>query len=319
MCLVLFDGFTAPFSLLLLRPSSTLQAVDMSSNSSPPSNPALSELFDGSNSTACLSIIMGFHVIKIFGLLPLYILVLYLCHQPWRHRRSFQPMSHADVFTYHLAVMELLWPLGTIFYYCGLLSNIPEMKRWSNFVFSIVFYGEGLFHLLTCVERFLAVVCPITYLGLKNMRGVRIRNISIGCVWLVCVLLSSLTNLFSSEALVILYSFLTFLSIPISFCSLSVLCVLIRPGPGEGDRDKRVVQSKQRAFFTITAIMLMLWLWFVGIVFSTILANSHLLSNSDSCVLYISGLWFNLPSSLILPLLYLQRTTKLSRCRFNRE
>ncbi|KAJ4945170.1 hypothetical protein JOQ06_013706, partial [Pogonophryne albipinna] len=92
---------------------------------------------------------------------------------------------------------------------------LDEEGRGADYIPS---YGESLFHVLTCLERYLAVVRPIIYLRLRNVQGVRIRNISIG---------------------------------------LSVLCVLIRPGPGNGER---VDQSKQSAFYTVTAITAALWL-----------------------------------------------------------
>lgn len=60
-----------------------------------------------------------------------------------------------------------------------------DFNRWESFCHFFVKNGEILFHILTCVERCLAVVHPVPYLRLKNKRGVRIQAVSTGCVWLL--------------------------------------------------------------------------------------------------------------------------------------
>ncbi|XP_037615281.1 uncharacterized protein LOC119481999 [Sebastes umbrosus] len=248
--------------------------------------------------------------------LPLSILVLYLGHQRWQQQRSFKTTSHSDIFTYHLASMDLIWVVGCFCSFYGTYANIMAMISVGFCATTFVFTGEMFFHVLTCVERYLAVVHPVVYLGLKNARGVRIRNISVGCVWLLCFGLTGLIVLKIPDFPINEFSIiLIFCLIVVSFCSLSVLCVLIRPGPGDGGGLKEHVdQSKQRAFHTITAILGVLWLWFVGILVSIGLYNSTLLSHSVSCVVILCANWFNLPSSLVLPLLYLHRAGKLSCC-----
>ncbi|KAG8005896.1 hypothetical protein GBF38_004938 [Nibea albiflora] len=158
-------------------------------------------------------------------LLPLFILVLYLGYQRWRRQHSVATAtttSHSDVFTFHMVVLELLGILGSSFYCYGIYTNQREEMSYGLHVYFIVSPGQTLFHLLTCVDRYLAVVHPVTYLRLRQAGGVRIRNVSIG---------------------------------------LSVLCVLIRPGPGEvGGNRRQVDQSKQRAFHTISVIMAVLLL-----------------------------------------------------------
>ncbi|KAK2863416.1 hypothetical protein Q5P01_002949 [Channa striata] len=124
-------------------------------------------------------------------------------------------------------------------------------------VFFIIFLGQIMFHVLTCVERYLAVVHPITYRGLK------------------------------------------------------------RSGPGEVGKDReRVDQSKQRAFYTIMSIMGVLWLLFVGVLVCVWLGftATPLMSYRVRCVEMISAIWFNLPNSLLLPLLFLHRVGKFTFC-----
>ncbi|XP_035849445.1 uncharacterized protein LOC118493511 [Sander lucioperca] len=260
-------------------------------------------------------IFFAYSITNILLLLPVCILVLYLGLQRWRRHRSTSATattSHSDSFTYHMVTMELLGVFGYTLCCCGIYGDHVNLFFVGFFLWSFNWYGEIFFHILTCVERYLAVVHPVTYLSLRGERGIRIRNISIGCVWLLS---SGATGLsFDTVLLVMDFSLLIVSLFIISFCSLSVLCVLIRPGPGEqgGDRE-RVDQSKQRAFYTIMAILVVLLLTCSGNLVELYLC---VLSEDIECVLAMSLFWFNLPSSLVLPLLFLHRAGILA-CRKN--
>ncbi|XP_039678485.1 uncharacterized protein LOC120573101 [Perca fluviatilis] len=260
-------------------------------------------------------IFFAYSITNILLLLPLCILVLYLGLQRWRRHRSTSAAattSHSDSFAYHMVAMQLIGVFGHTLCCCGIYGDHVNLFIVRFSLWNIPWYGEILFHILTCVERYLAVVHPVTYLSLRRERGIRIRNISIGCVWLLCFGATVVT--FETVFSIIDFSLLSFSLFFISFCSLSVLCVLIRPGPGEkgGDRE-RVDQSKQRAFCTIMAILVVLLLTYSGNLVGLCLS---VLSKDDECVLVMSLFWFNIPSSLVLPLLFLHRAGTLV-CRKN--
>ena len=299
-----------------------LQTVDMSVNSSSSSNSPLNSLaYRCSNSTVFFSITAAFQVTRATLLLPLSIVVLHLGHRRWRQQHSSTSTSHSDIFTYHMAAMDLIWGLGAVLYSSSYFTDLPDMMIAATCLSSITFYGESFFHLLTCLERYLAVVHPVTYLGLRKARGVRIRNITIGCVWLISLAWMGITYVYYPILPTIPYFCpLVVCLVAISFCSLSILRVLIRPGPGDGGRDKkRVDQSKEKAFITITTIMGVLWLWFIALLVSTVLNTTPLLGHSVDCIISTSVLWFSLPSSSVLPLLYLHRAGILSCCCYNSE
>ena len=260
-----------------------------------------------------LLIYTTFYVTSILLLLPVCVLVLYQGLQRWQQQRSTSTaaMSHSDNFTFHMVTMELVAVVGYTVVCCGIYMVHFKLLLVGIAMVTFTWYGEIFFNSLTCVERYLAVIHPIIYLSLKGERGVRIRNISIGCVWLLSI---CGTSLMSSEKvsfstfffdICVLISCLTI----IIFCSLSVLCVLIRPGPGEkgGDRE-RIDQSKRRAFYTIVAILGVLVVRFGWTLVWVVLFSVKRISE---CGTMAFGFWFNVPCSLLLPLLFLYRTGRV--------
>ncbi|KAF3837549.1 hypothetical protein F7725_005013 [Dissostichus mawsoni] len=265
------------FALLFNVPSS-LQPIKMSVNSS--------SKYHCIDSKVAVVIFITFGITKIILLYPFCILVFALGYQRWRRQRSFETTSHSDIFTFHLAAVEMIHGVAGVTYVSGIITGDDEVTKAGVCVGYIIFFGQIGFHTLTCIERYLAVVHPVVYMGLKNARGVKIRNISIACVWLLSFALSGVTcgsglssgPIFSSLA---------------SYCSLQSDSSRAR-----GREQERVDQSKQRAFHPITAILGVTWLWFAGMILSLSLGKSKLLNTEVGCALEHSSNWFSLPSSL---------------------
>ncbi len=251
---------------------------------------------------------------------PVHIFVLCLGCQQWRKRRfvSTATASHSDILTFNSVAMHLMEISGRSLHILGIYKILPEMSYIGSWVSSATSCGQSLFQLLTCMGHYLAVVHPITYVRLRQRGGARIRNISIGCVWLLCVGYMSVYFVGSLLLNMILYIIVvaSFLII-ISFCSISVLCALKRPGPGEGGGNReRVDQSKQRAFHNIMAVMGLLFLQFGGNLIAAVVFSYVLV---DMCVVMMFFMWTNLPSGLVLPFLFLRRAGKLPCCKYNAE
>lgn len=255
-----------------------------------------------------------FNIINIFLLLPLSIFIL--CHgrkqQKKRSTSSAALISHSDTLTHHVVLMELIGIIGCTLNFWAVCSFQVNVFSTGIVLFTFSFIGEVFFHVFTCVDRYLAVVHPIIYLHLKKERGIRLRNICIGCAWLLCILITGLLS--NDNAFMVMEILLIVLSlITVSFCSLSVLCVLIGPGPGEqGGGRKRADRSKQKAFYIIMSILGLLLL---KLIWDLCWAVLFTLGDELNCLLITCNLWLKLPSSLLLPLIFLQKAGKLACCQ----
>ncbi|KAM3591170.1 uncharacterized protein V6R79_023948 [Siganus canaliculatus] len=247
---------------------------------------------------------------------PLYFFVLYVGFQQQRQQkqqRSGATAGHSDVFTYHLVVMEMVNVSGCVTMCCGAFNDNIDLMAGGLFFLVMNTTGQMLYHILTSVDRYLAVVHPIAYRNLRKETGIRIRNATIGCAWILSFFVAMLTFVIGEKpADMMSIGILTAVFAVISFCSTSVLYTLIRPGPGEGGRARqRVDQMKLRAFYAIMFILGVQLVRLVGNMVTTAVYSSAALSHTVRCVFWFSGFWCYLPSSLVLPLLFLHRAGKL--------
>lgn len=244
-------------------------------------------------------------IIYIFLLLPLCIFILYQGLQKWRQNPYFSStsMSHCDCFIYNFVIMELIGVVGCIIICFGaFITNINVFKIGTYIYFS-KWYGAILFHVLTCLERYIAVVHPITFLNLRNRLGIRIRNITVACVWLISFV--GLSLFYTEDIIYWELCFILLALVVISFCSVSVLCVLVNPGPGEkGEERKKLDQSKQRAFITIVSSLVVLMLTFS---FNIILEVAYVSSGNINCVFLACVFWVQLLNCLVLPIFFLYK------------
>lgn len=239
--------------------------------------------------------------------LTVFLLGLKRWFQQWFESRP-STEKHSDAFIYHMAAVEFIAVPGCMIMLYGLFQSQLSHLSIGYSLWSFGWYGEIFFCVLTCTEYYLAVVHPITYRNLRKERGIRIRNITIGCVWLfnlgrVILILTDL-NVFIME--LELFT-LSFLFISLGFTSLSILSVLTGSVAGEQGKKRRLNQSKKRAFCIVIVIQVVLLIRCVlGLV---IAVRLHLMLHFD-CFSLFNLLWLNLPSSLALPLFFLQRIGK---------
>ncbi|XP_026089803.1 C-C chemokine receptor type 8-like [Carassius auratus] len=158
----------------------------------------------------------------------------------------------SEFFLLNLSVCEIVNCLNS-------LSRILIRFIWfsyltilSEFLLGHVITGRPLFQCLICVEYFLAVVHPVTFLKFKTLRK---RVICCTVVWIItlgsCFYCMCKVSDYISEVLFLL-QFLLFFSIQL-FCLVAVLRALKQSGPGERGRERKEENHmKRRAFHLIS-------------------------------------------------------------------
>lgn len=284
----------------------------MLSNSLPLNFSSLKDMLqDCFFSTAGSAIMTSYTIIISFTLLPLYIFIIYLGLQQWLQKHSAKSISHSDVFTFNMIIIELISVLGSIIVCIGKHFSFLQMSSVGIYIFSFNFYGRVFFHLLTCLDRYLAVVHPFTYLSLRKEKAIRIRNIIIIWVWLACFAFLG-TETLKSQILkeIIIYFLILLFFLIMSFCNLNILLVLNRSRPGDSCH-QQAHQSRMKAIYIILFIMAVLLLKFGWDMISFRIIFLLPLQQEQICVVFLSTVWTNIPSSLVLPLLFLHRAGKL--------
>lgn len=265
-----------------------------------------------STSSASSLMFLSFTCISFSVLVPLSSLVLFTAIQRQCQRPS-TTTSNYDLISYNILALELINLLACGIYLVGRFTlRLVLMKTGLSAVY-FVFQGRLLFHCLTCVEQYVAVMHPIIYRNLKTNSGVLARNAIIAFVWLVSLLILVFAYLYSDSFphIPILLLFALGLA-TISYCTLSVLHALIRPGPGEVSGNKRKVdQAKKRAYVSIAVIAGAMYVTYIITVTCIALHASSVLEYNEGCVVLTVSFFSCLPSSVSTPLLFLYRAGKL--------
>ncbi|MEQ2253938.1 hypothetical protein ILYODFUR_037683 [Ilyodon furcidens] len=261
------------------------------------------------------SVFIAYSITKILLCLPLWMFIFNIALHQWRSMSLTRTMRHSDCLNYNMVVMDLISVIGSILCCYGLYSIHLTFLNAGCLIFSFSWYGQAASHILISMEGYLATVHPITYMGLRKQRGIRFRNVGIVCNWLFAFAGMSLV-MFDRFFLIMDFTLLMLSFAVISFCSLSVLCVLIRPGPGQqGGVRKRYDQLKKRALFSVIVILEVLLLRFAWNLAWVVM----LMSGTGECLVLMCCTFSSVPSSLVLPLLFLRREGKLVCCRNNTE
>ncbi|XP_061767868.1 uncharacterized protein LOC133559872 [Nerophis ophidion] len=232
---------------------------------------------------ACLKLDGFRHVNNLFFattllvVLPLSLRVLHLGLQ--RAIFTATTFSHSDCFVLNLAAMELIGVAAYVLAIYGINTSADQLILAGIIIQSFPWYGQMVVPVLTCVDRYMAVVHPLAYLRLKRQRSLR--------------------------------QVIFFLGVT-SFCSLSAVKVLKRPRPGQVVRTV-VNKTKRRAVRIILIITGVLISKYAGnVLFS---GSSMLLHSSVACKILVAVKGFDLPSSCLLPLLFLHKAGKLNACK----
>ncbi|XP_056114203.1 C-C chemokine receptor type 8-like [Rhinichthys klamathensis goyatoka] len=221
----------------------------------------------------------------------------------------------SDFFNLNLSVCEILFSLNCLL---SIVVNAIRFKGFTTlppFLQGLAFTGRPLFQCLICVERYLAVVHPVTFLKYKPLRY---RVICCTAAWIIILgsclfcLFSSISNTFYIYSWFFSIQLLLFLSIQL-FCLLVILKSLKQSGPGEKRREREEESHMKRRAFIIILITTVSMI--IMLVPYTITGLVTAVKQFYSALWFISFMCFML-AGFVQPVLYLHRTRKLS-CLFS--
>ncbi|KAK9532433.1 hypothetical protein VZT92_009815 [Zoarces viviparus] len=240
--------------------------------------------------------------INMFLGIPANLMVLWLIH------KNKGDSSTSDIFITHLAILDVFFCLSPPLELANIVFLTSSSSSWYVLRF---FYGikdsSPLFLCCICLDRYMAVVHPITFTELKDRHHRAVLAIVVWLITLAHAVAKCVGNIANFEkvfTVMILASFAFMV-----FCNISILYVLKQSGPG---RDV-MHPVKKRAFKMVLIILAI-------IVFNysppVILLPFHRYYSRAVYLCYIHYIAFGLMdfSSSIQPLLYLSKE-KLRCCQ----
>ncbi|XP_051734829.1 C-C chemokine receptor type 8-like [Ctenopharyngodon idella] len=213
----------------------------------------------------------------------------------------------SEFFNLNLSVCEIGVCLDHLFFI--LFHWISVLAPLALLLQGLGITGRPLFQCLMCVERYLAVVHPVTFLKYKPLRY---RVICCTAAWIITLgsclvcLITLMTYNINAHAWLFLLQFLLFFFIQL-FCLVAVLRALKQSGPGERRGEEN--HMKRRAFYLILITTVNMVIAYVPIIISGV---SIILKNEYDLTFWGPGLVCFSLAGFVQPVLYLHRTGKLS-------
>lgn len=233
----------------------------------------------------------AFTFTSLLVLLPPFILVLHLGLQQHLQQHLSTPTGHSDLFTFHVILLDLLSIFGCVVMSCGIHIHIPYMILVSMYFYSTNLFGQMFFHILTCMDLYVAVVYPVTDLSLKTTKWIKIRNITITCVWL-CSWWFFFTHFIyqngSNLAINLLIGVETIAIFLIFAFNFYIVLSLIHRHPGKEGGRRHVDPLKVKALQNVTVILGVLSLRFLGYILATATTLIGQIQEAEKCITYLT-------------------------------
>ncbi|XP_056587675.1 somatostatin receptor type 5-like [Triplophysa dalaica] len=219
----------------------------------------------------------------------------------------------SECFFLNLSACEIGICLDGLFFV--LTKCVSVLSHLSVFLQGLAITGRPLFECLICLERYLAVVHPVTFLKYKPLRY---RLMCSAAAWFICLCsclcCTLILTLYTTEIYTCFYlqQFFFILSINL-FCCVAVLRALKQSGPGERGREREREEEnhmKKRAFYLIFITTVSMIITYVPYI---ILGISFILKTPFIYGFWFAGLICFFVGGFVHPVLYLHRAGKLSR------
>ncbi|KAJ8397588.1 hypothetical protein AAFF_G00438640 [Aldrovandia affinis] len=223
----------------------------------------------------------------------------------WLIVRGLEVVLASEIFTLNLAALELIYCLQVPLILLNYLVLNSILSKPLSFFYGLIIFGRPLFQCCVCVERYLAVLHPLTFLRYRPLRY------RVGCsalVWMITfggcsayVFLQHLLNYAFGVLIILLLSVM-------SFCCLAVLRALRSPGPGEGEGQGPHL-AKKRAFRIITVNLVITLAAYLPLIVASSLHSQI----SDRSFYTVDGTCYSISvfCSFVQPLHFLSRAGKL--------
>lgn len=252
--------------------------------------------------------------------LPIYLLVLKKGIQQWLGHVS-PSSSNADVFIYHGIALEVIASVSMALYSFSVYTCGTAAMLLGYHIMWLTYVGQSMFHCLTCTERYMAVVHPAMYRRQAKEVLMRARKACAAAVWFFSIGFAYYTStLLPDVPSILFFCILVVMVIIINFCSFSMLYALVRLGLWKVGGDRRQIdQSKLRAFHIVTAVTVALWFRLGGFMGCNISMSLAKASMKEQCILLFASVWLYIPSSIILPVMFLLRAGKFRCCKSTQE
>ena len=215
-----------------------------------------------------------------------------------------------EFFRLNLTLCEMVFCLSGLVYI--LTDKFPELLSLAYYLGGLPFFGRPLFLCLICVERYVAVLFPVTFLKFKPLRY------RLTCSAVVWVTVLGLSGLFVSVAstknkYMFICSVLTLYSLILSiklFCCFSIVRALKYPGPGqEGNEKEKANHMKRRAVTVIVILTVAMAIQYSPVFVAGLLFGA--LSMECFNILWTISCTVSLFIGYIHPFLYIHRVGNL--------
>ncbi|XP_051519471.1 proteinase-activated receptor 3-like [Myxocyprinus asiaticus] len=233
--------------------------------------------------------------INMFFGIPANITVLWLIH------KNKGDSSTSDIFIVQLAVLDTFFCLIPPLEFANIIFLTSSSSTWYVLRF---FYGikdsSPLFLSCICLDRYVAVLHPITFMGLKDKRH---RSVCAGVVWLVTLIYAAakcvgkipkFEKVFTGMILAA-FAFMV-------FCNISILWALRQSAPGRDERHP----VKKKAFKMVIIILAIIILNYFPPV-ALFPFQDYFAPDVFHCYISFFAFGFMDVSSSIQPVLYLSR------------
>ncbi|KAI4876721.1 hypothetical protein NFI96_000425 [Prochilodus magdalenae] len=244
------------------------------------------------------ALVMSIYLLSLLLGLPLNVYIIVLLFP----RRGV--MEASDVFSWNQAVSEIVFVLfGPVHTLCSISFSLCIYELF-GFLFGISSSSRCLFQSCVCLEWYLAVVHPVTFLRYKPLRY------RVGCsiaVWMCSLAMGVIYSsmLLSLPFVVFAVIYLVALMVD-GFCCVSILRKLREPGPGDMERDAGEMDAAKKKAFQVVSVNLLAFL-LQNVPVSVAYGFQNVLSRYVFDVVVVFGLMTNTVAGLFQSVYALHR------------